>query len=123
MEDVWRGHVPKDQGYGLVQVLDRARARLHVDLALGSGVEDLVVRDGAVHGVVLEGEEATAPAVVVASGGLAADPDLVRRFLPDAGTAGDALFVVAAPGAGATTSASPNGTASPSSARAGGCSW
>ncbi|MBP3075910.1 fumarate reductase [Streptomyces sp. 604F] len=99
VEDVWRGHVPKDQGYGLVQVLDRARARLHVDLALGSRVEDLVVRNGAVHGVVLEGEEATAPAVVIASGGLAADPDLVRRFLPDARTAGDALFVVAAPGA------------------------
>ncbi|MFF4827210.1 FAD-dependent oxidoreductase [Streptomyces sp. NPDC001312] len=98
VEDVWRGHVPKDQGYGLVQVLDKARARLDVDLALGSRVEDLVVRDGAVCGVVLEAEEATAAAVVIASGGLAADADLVRRFLPDAEIAGDALFVVAAPG-------------------------
>ncbi|MFD7868247.1 FAD-dependent oxidoreductase [Streptomyces sp. NPDC059783] len=99
VEDVWRGHVPRDQGYGLVQVLDRARARLDVDLALGSRVEDLVIRDGEVRGVVIGGEGATAPAVVVASGGLAADPDLVRRFLPDAEIAGDALFVVAAPGA------------------------
>ncbi|WP_239081812.1 FAD-binding protein [Streptomyces sp. SID9727] len=98
VEDVWRGHVPKDQGYGLVQVLDKARARLGVDLALGSRVEDLVVRDGAVRGVVTDGEEATAPAVVVASGGLAADPELVRRFLPDAEVAGEALFVVAVPG-------------------------
>ncbi len=98
VEDVWRGHVPKDQGYGLVQVLEKARARLDVDLALGSRVEDVVVRDGAVRGVVVQGEEVTAAAVVVASGGLAANPDLVRRFFPDAEIAGDALFVVAAPG-------------------------
>jgi fumarate reductase flavoprotein subunit len=98
VEDVWRGHVPKDQGLGLIQVLDRARTRLGVDLALGSRVEDLVVRDGEVRGVVVAGEEVIAPAVVVASGGLSANPDLVRQYFPDAQIAGDALFVVAAPG-------------------------
>lgn len=99
VEDVWRGHVPKDQGYGLVQALDRARSRLDVDLALGSRVQDLLLEDGRVHGVLVDDTELRAPCVVVASGGLAANPELVRRHFPDATIAGDALFVVAAPGA------------------------
>ncbi|MEV0049923.1 FAD-dependent oxidoreductase [Saccharopolyspora shandongensis] len=98
VEDVWRGHVPKDQGYGLVQALDRARRRLKVDLALGSRATDLL-RDGpAVRGVVVDGAEVTAPSVVVACGGLAQNPELVREYFPDAGIAGDSLFVVAALG-------------------------
>ncbi|QFQ31522.2 FAD-dependent oxidoreductase [Janibacter melonis] len=98
VEDVWRGHVPKDQGYGLVQALDRARARLGVDLALGSRVEDVVVEDGEIAGVVIEGTRISAPSVVIASGGLAANPELVARYFPETEVAGDALFVVAAPG-------------------------
>ncbi|WP_068255206.1 FAD-dependent oxidoreductase [Janibacter corallicola] len=98
VEDVWRGHVPKDQGYGLVQALDRARARLGVDLALGSRVEDIVVDEGAIAGVVVEGTTITAPSVVIASGGLAANPQLVERYFPETKVAGDALFVVAAEG-------------------------
>ncbi|MEV0699523.1 FAD-dependent oxidoreductase [Saccharopolyspora sp. NPDC050389] len=98
VEDVWRGHVPKDQGYGLVQALDRARQRLGVDLALGSRATDLL-RDGhAVTGVVVDDAEVTAPSVVVACGGLAQSPELVREYFPDARIAGDSLFVVAAPG-------------------------
>ena len=98
VEDVWRGHVPKDQGYGLVQALERARRRLGVDLALGSRVEDIVVRDGQVDGVVIDGVHITAPNVVVASGGFASNPELVARYFPETEVAGDALFVVAAPG-------------------------
>ncbi|MER5393813.1 FAD-dependent oxidoreductase [Saccharopolyspora sp. NPDC002686] len=98
VEDVWRGHVPKDQGYGLVQALDRARRRLKVDLALGSRATDLLRDGSAVRGVVVDDAEVTAPSVVVASGGLAQNPELVREYFPDAGIAGDSLFVVAAPG-------------------------
>ena len=98
VEDVWRGHVPKDQGYGLVQALDKARQRLGVDLALGSRVDDVLIRDGEVAGVVIEDTEITAPSVVIASGGLAADPGLVAKYFPETEVAGDALFVVAAPG-------------------------
>jgi fumarate reductase flavoprotein subunit len=99
VEDVWRGHVPKDQGYGLVQALDAERRRLGVDLALQSRVEDVLLdQDGRVRGVQVEGEEVTAPVVVVASGGLASNPELVEELYPDASIAGDALFVVAAPG-------------------------
>ncbi|WP_272491977.1 FAD-dependent oxidoreductase [Nocardioides mangrovi] len=98
VEDVWRAHVPKDQGYGLVQVLDKARKAAGVEVVLHTRVEGLLVRDGRVGGVVVDGMELTAGAVVVASGGLAQSPELVARWFPDALRAGDSLFVVAAPG-------------------------
>ncbi|WP_418058189.1 FAD-dependent oxidoreductase [Pimelobacter simplex] len=98
VEDVWRAHVPKDQGYGLVQVLDRARKRGGVEAVLHTRVERLLVTEGRVSGVVADGVELTAGAVVVASGGLAQDPALVERWFPDALKAGESLFVVAAPG-------------------------
>jgi len=102
VEDVWRGHVPKDQGYGLVQVLDRARKAHGIDAVLHTRVERLlVVDDGGVSrvaGVVADGVELTAGAVVVATGGLAQNPELVERWFPDALRAGESLFVVAAEG-------------------------
>lgn len=98
VEDVWRAHVPKDQGYGLVQVLDRARKALGVEVVLHTRVESLLVKDGRVAGVVADGVELTSAAVVVASGGLAQDRELVKRWFPEALRAGESLFVVAAPG-------------------------
>ncbi|MGW7518548.1 FAD-dependent oxidoreductase [Streptomyces sp. NPDC054796] len=98
VEDVWRGHVPRDQGYGLVQVLDRARRGHGVEAVLDTRVERLLCEDGRVTGVVADGIEVRAAAVVVASGGFARDPGLLDRYYPEAHDAGDSLFVVAAPG-------------------------
>ncbi len=98
VEDVWRAHVPRDQGYGLVQVLDKARKAHGAEAVLHTRVERLLVDGGRVAGVVADGVELSAGAVVVASGGLAQDPALVERWFPDALRAGDSLFVVAAPG-------------------------
>lgn len=98
VEDVWRGHVPKDQGYGLVQTLDRARRAQGVEAILGTRVQRLLVDDGRVAGVVADDIEVRAHAVVVASGGFAQDPDLLQRYYPYALQAGESLFVVAAPG-------------------------
>ncbi|SEP07928.1 FAD-dependent oxidoreductase [Amycolatopsis saalfeldensis] len=98
VEDVWRGHVPKDQGYGLVQVLDRARRRLGAEAVLNTRVERLLVDGGRVAGVVADGIDVRAGAVVVTTGGFARDPALRARYYPDAEAAGEDLFVVAAPG-------------------------
>lgn len=98
VEDVWRGHVPRDQGYGLVQVLDRARRERGVEVVLNTRVESLVRQDGRVVGVVADGIEVRAGAVVVASGGFARNTELLDRHYPAAREAGDSLFVVAAPG-------------------------
>ncbi|SFW79024.1 FAD-dependent oxidoreductase [Amycolatopsis australiensis] len=98
VEDVWRAHVPKDQGYGLVQVLDRARRAAGVEAVLNTRVERLLVEGGRVTGVVADGIDVPADAVVVTTGGFAQDPALVSRYYPAAGAAGEDLFVVAAEG-------------------------
>lgn len=98
VEDVWRGHVPVGEGYRVVEVLDRARRERHGDLVLHTRVEKLLREEGRVTGVVADGLEVRAGAVVVATGGLAQDLDLVREYFPDALAAGDSLFVVAGAG-------------------------
>ncbi|WP_027946613.1 FAD-dependent oxidoreductase [Amycolatopsis taiwanensis] len=98
VEDVWRGHVPKDQGYGVVQVLAKAARSRGVEVVLNTRVERLIAKDGRVAGVVADGIEVPAGAVVVASGGFARDEDLLARYYPAALRAGADLFVVAADG-------------------------
>lgn len=98
VEDVWRGHVPKDQGYGLVQVLDGARRKLGVEVVFDTRVQSLITEDTRVVGVVADDVELRAGAVIVASGGFARNADLVEQHYPVANNAGDSLFVVAAEG-------------------------
>lgn len=98
VEDVWRGHVPKDQGYGLVQVLDKARRAHRVEAVLGTRVQRLRTTGDRVSGVVADDVEVDADAVVIASGGFARDPELLARHYPAAARAGEDLFVVAADG-------------------------
>lgn len=98
VEDVWRGHVPKDQGYGVVRALDAARRTHRVETVLATRVQRLLTGGGRVTGVVADDVAVSADAVVVASGGFARDPELVARYYPAATRAGEALFVVAAEG-------------------------
>ncbi|WP_432990065.1 FAD-dependent oxidoreductase [Dactylosporangium sp. CA-233914] len=99
VEDIWRGHVPEDQGYALVQVLERRARELGVDIILHAPVENLRTQEGAVVGVTVDGEPVDADGVVIASGGFAANRDLVRRHYPAGLVAHDSGFVAAAPGA------------------------
>ncbi|RBM12535.1 FAD-binding dehydrogenase [Prauserella sp. PE36] len=98
VEDVWRGHVPKDQGYGLVQVLAKAARDRGVEVVLNTRVQRLLTEDGRVCGVVADDLGVRAGAVVVASGGFAHDRELLARYYPAALRAGEDLFVVAAEG-------------------------
>ncbi|CAM5221094.1 Fumarate reductase flavoprotein subunit [Castellaniella defragrans] len=98
VEAVWRGHVPKDQGYGIVSVLNRHRLDKGIDLLLDNRVDDLVVRDGRVTGIRMGGEEIGTSSVVVASGGFAHNSYLRKLYYPETLEAGEDLFIVAAPG-------------------------
>jgi flavocytochrome c len=98
VEDRWRGHVPKDQGYGIVQVLERAARAAGVDIVLNTRVESLLTTDDEVVGVRVDGEAVLCPAVVIASGGFARNHDLVQQHYPYALRAEESLFVVAADG-------------------------
>ncbi|GAB3743246.1 FAD-dependent oxidoreductase [Nocardiopsis nanhaiensis] len=98
VEDVWRGHVPKDQGLGLVGILTEACRRYGVEVVPNTRVERLLSEEGSVVGVVADGVEVRAHAVVVATGGLSRDPELLKEYYPAALDAGEDGFVVAAPG-------------------------
>lgn len=102
VEDVWRGHVPRDQGQGVVDVLEHARKRSGIDLVLHTRVGDLLVEGDTaarvVAGVVADGVEVRAGATIVTTGGLAQDPELVAEYFPAATRAGDDLFVTAGAG-------------------------
>lgn len=98
VESIWRGHVPKDQGYGIVDVLNQHRLSKNIDLLPGNRVEDLVFENGAVTGVKIGGDSIEAKAVIVASGGFAHSAYLRKIYYPETLEAGEDLFIVAAPG-------------------------
>lgn len=98
VEDLWRGHVPKNEGYGLVQVLERAARSAGVDIVLNTRVEALLSDDNGVSGVIADDEEVRCSAVVIASGGFARDRAMLEKHYPYALRAGDSLFVVSGPG-------------------------
>jgi predicted oxidoreductase len=97
VSDVWRSHVPAGEGAAVVAVLERAVAASSIRVELNSQVERLLFEDGRVSGVVVGGREYRAPSVVLASGGLSHDRELLERYYPRA-IASPELFEVAAPG-------------------------
>lgn len=98
VEAVWRGHVPKNEGYGLISVLNQHRLNMGIDLLLDNRVDDLIVRDGKVTGIRIGGESIEASSVIVASGGFSHNSYLRKLYYPETLEAGEDLFIVAAPG-------------------------
>jgi fumarate reductase flavoprotein subunit len=78
-----RSHRPTGGGLAIVEALHRACRTRSIDFAFGNRVEQLVVENGRVAGVVSRGEELTAEAVIVTTGGFGSNPDLVRAHYPN----------------------------------------
>ncbi len=96
---VRRGHVPDGEGYALTQALDQARRGHHVEVVLNTRVQELVVEDGRVVGVVADGIQARAGAVIVTTGGMARNPELLREHHPDfVEIAGEHLYAISGDG-------------------------
>jgi succinate dehydrogenase/fumarate reductase flavoprotein subunit len=87
-----RVHVVAGTGQHLVDVLASRCRQQEVDFALGNQVDRLLVRAGAVVGVAVGGDELRAAAVVLATGGFGANPQLVAEHLPSLAPVGDWLF-------------------------------
>lgn len=83
-----RLYTPKTGGLAFLEVLEQALAQAvaagAVDLRLSTRMTDLVIEDGAVRGVVVDGPDGRhtldAAAVVLATGGYGADPGLWREL-------------------------------------------
>jgi fumarate reductase flavoprotein subunit len=113
-ETVPRSHRPIGGGQAYIDALYSAARARGVDIAFGRRAESLAMDgNGTCHRVSAGGEEVTAGAVVLTTGGFGANPDLVRQHIPHAHGAtvwspsastcqGDGLTLAAGAGAAAT---------------------
>jgi fumarate reductase flavoprotein subunit len=84
MESAPRGHATQG-GDSIVNALAGRIAKYsNFDAAVGSRVDGLLVRDGAVRGVVIGEQKATAAAVILACGGMGANPEMISHWNPEA---------------------------------------
>jgi flavocytochrome c len=99
-EKVPRTHVPNTLGAGVVDVLT-GECKRHdaIEFALRRRVNRLLTDHGRVVGAAVDGDEVTAGAVVVATGGFGANPAMLGRYYPEAASAGDWGWYIGAPGA------------------------
>lgn len=92
-ELVPRGHVTRGGAAIMDVVLGHVRRHPSIDLALKRRVDRLLVDRGRVTGVAVADDEITADAVVLATGGIEGNPELIERYLPAAAAAaGDWLY-------------------------------
>jgi succinate dehydrogenase/fumarate reductase flavoprotein subunit len=95
MERASRGHATRG-GDTIVNALSARIATFsRFDSAVGSRVDRLLVHGGAVTGIAMGGHEATAASVILACGGMGANPEMINHWNPEAfWSAGGALSYV-----------------------------
>jgi fumarate reductase flavoprotein subunit len=89
VESVARGHCCDGAGAALAGHLINAAGVAGVETVVGTRVERLLVEDGNVVGVHADGTDLRAGAVVIATGGFGANPELRARLFPSAAQHGD----------------------------------
>lgn len=96
VDKVRRGHRAAGMGAAIAEALEGSFAGRGVDVALSTRVEDLLVEEGAVRGIRVAGEPVRAGAVIIASGGFGANPDMLAALYPDAARHGDLHWYIGA---------------------------
>lgn len=95
-----RGHPPEGDGEEVINVLDAHRSAKGVDVVLDSRVTGLITNDeGRVTGIRIGDDEATAGAVILATGGFGNNPEMIEKYLPRAAATGDWRWYIGADGA------------------------
>jgi fumarate reductase flavoprotein subunit len=95
-----RGHQPEGSGEAVVQVLDGHRSHKGVDLVLDARVTELLQdADGRITGVRIGEDRATCGAVILATGGFGANPQMIEKFYPSAAASGDWRWYIGSEGA------------------------
>jgi fumarate reductase flavoprotein subunit len=84
VDNVARGHRPVEYGAGIVAALDQAASTRGVVVSLRTRVRRLLMEQGAVAGIDVDGDAVYAGAVVVATGGFGRNRELLTRHYPDA---------------------------------------
>lgn len=95
-----RGHQPDGGGEEVVNVLDGHRSHKGVDIVLNSRVTELLTdEDGCVTGIQIGEDQATCGAVIMATGGFGANPEMIEKYYPQAAATGDWRWYIGSDGA------------------------
>lgn len=95
-----RGHQPEGSGDEVINVLEGHRSHKGVDLVLNSRVTSLIQdQDGRITGIRIGEDEATCGAVIMATGGFGANPELINKYYPQAAATGDWRWYIGTDGA------------------------
>jgi len=95
-----RGHQPEGSGEEVVNVLDGHRSHKGVELVLNARVTGLVTDDdGRVTGIEIGEDRATCGAVILATGGFGANPEMIEKYYPQAAATGDWRWYIGTEGA------------------------
>ncbi len=97
VDKVRRGHRAAGMGAAITDALEGSFAGRGVDVALETRVERLLIEQGRVAGIIVDGEPVRAPAVVLATGGFGASPEKLAMLYPDAAQHGDLHWYIGAP--------------------------
>jgi fumarate reductase flavoprotein subunit len=93
-----RGHQPEGAGAAVIQVLDAQCAARGVDMVFDARVDELMTGDsGEITGIRIGDDEATCGAVVMATGGFGANPELLAEHYPAAAAAGNWSWYIGSP--------------------------
>ena len=111
-----RGHRAAGGGAEIAEVLEGSFSGTSVDVALATRVESLLIEDGGVAGIIVDGEPVRSGAVVLATGGFGANPAMLADLYPDAAIHGDLHWYIGADtcrGDGITLGCAAGGEVSP----------
>lgn len=93
-----RGHQPEGEGERVIEVLDAQRSNRGIDVVLDARVDELLTDEqGAICGVRIGEDTASCAAVVMATGGFGANPQMLEKYFPDAAAAGNWAWYIGSP--------------------------
>lgn len=97
IDRIRRGHRARGHGAEIAEVLEGTLTGKSAEIATHTRIRDLLVRDGRVAGIRIEGEAVTARAVVLATGGFGANRQLLAELYPSAAAQGDLAWYIGTP--------------------------
>lgn len=97
IDRIRRGHRAAGRGAAITDAIEGSLAGLSADIALRTRVQDLVICDGRVAGIRIDGDSVTARSVVLTTGGFGANPHLLSELYPSAAAQGALAWYIGSP--------------------------
>ena len=83
-----RGHPANGMGLAIMQALEQAAMSKGLEVAVKTRVSELLIEDGRVCGIRVDGADVRAPSVVITTGGFGNNYDLLKQYYPVAARQG-----------------------------------